>query len=98
MNNATATSYNYAIHIITKPPTAFALSAEWTNGLFIGTFGNSREFVFKLYTMAFLFTYIKPAPIMMPDLSQSPGGNGAGAPATNQTLFLLVLEFWGDGL
>ncbi|KAF8158915.1 hypothetical protein K438DRAFT_1686763 [Mycena galopus ATCC 62051] len=83
-----ASSYNYNVYLFTDPPSAIptAQNLDFANGYFFGRFAEEN------YPGNPNPPNPPPPTLVMPDFSQSPGGWGTGANATNATFYLAVLE------
>jgi len=86
------TSFNFTILLLTSLPSSFGPTDLFSTGHFFGRFaepnypGNPNP------------PNPVPSQLVMPDFSKSPGGWGAGIPASNMTMYIVVLEEFADGV
>ncbi|KAF9267336.1 hypothetical protein L218DRAFT_894502 [Marasmius fiardii PR-910] len=84
-------SYNFDVYLFTSKPSGFAVDEDWATGHYYGRWalpnypGNPSP------------SNLPPAQLTMPDFSKNPGGFGAGASTSNQTVYLAVLEEYATG-
>ncbi|KAJ6585095.1 hypothetical protein B0H19DRAFT_927570 [Mycena capillaripes] len=84
-------SYNYSVYLLTSPPLALMTSQNFGTGHYFGRFaepnypGNPNP------------PNTPPSQLFMPNFSNSPGGFGTGASATNATFYLAVFEEYSNG-
>lgn len=85
-------SFNYTVLLFTSLPKAFSPTDAFSTGHFFGRFaepnypGNPNP------------PNPPPAQLVMPDFSKNPGGFGVGAPDSNATVYLAVLEEFATGV
>ncbi|KAG7088325.1 hypothetical protein E1B28_012334 [Marasmius oreades] len=84
-------SYNFNVYLFTSRPSGFVVDEDYATGHYYGRWalpnypGNPSP------------SNLPPAQLVMPDFSKNPGGFGAGASASNQTVYLAVLEEYATG-
>ncbi|KAJ8080474.1 hypothetical protein AAF712_003115 [Marasmius tenuissimus] len=84
-------SFNFNVYLFTSKPAGWFVDEDFATGHFYGRWalpnypGNPSP------------TNQPPTQLVMPDFSKNPGGFGAGAPASNQTVYLAVMEEYATG-
>ncbi|ESK95759.1 hypothetical protein Moror_12488 [Moniliophthora roreri MCA 2997] len=82
-------SYNFTVWLFTSPPSM--QDQDFATGHYFGRYGLPN------YPGNPSPPNLPPAQLVMPDFSKNPGGFGGGATATNQTVYLAVIEEYATG-